>query len=139
VRVERAIDAFLDWRVFDGGTPRSVDSYLRILSKLSSDYPETQLCDLTTADLRWFLGRWQDRSAATKANVVSVLHSFFRWAESEEIIDDDPSRKIRRLRKRKPDIYRPSLDELARVREAALPHERPAILLWRAQVCGARS
>jgi integrase/recombinase XerD len=61
--------------------------------------------------------------------VISVLHSFFRWAESEEIVPTDPSRKIQRPQKRKPDIYRPSLDELARVRAAALPHERPAILL----------
>jgi integrase len=61
--------------------------------------------------------------------VISVLHSFFGWAEAEEIIDVDPSRKIRGPPKRKPDIYRPSLDELGRVRAATLPRERPAVLL----------
>ena len=44
-------------------------------------------------------------------------------------MDADPSTKIRRPRKRRPDIYRPSLDELQRIRDAALPHELPAILL----------
>jgi site-specific recombinase XerD len=57
------------------------------------------------------------------------LHSFFAWAEAEDLIEIDPSRKIRRPPKRKPDVYRPSLDELAAVRRAALPHELPAILL----------
>jgi integrase len=116
VRVERAIDAFLDWRQLErDATPRSVDSYRRILWKLAADFPDARLDELTTQDLRSFLGRWRDRSASTRSNVISVLHSFFG--------------KIRRPPKRKPDIYRPSLDELARIRAAALPHERGAILL----------
>jgi integrase/recombinase XerD len=130
LRVERAIDAFLDWRQLErDATPRSVDSYRRILWKLASDFPEVRLDELTTQDLRSFLGRWRERSASTRSNVVSVLHSFFAWAEAEDIIEHDPSRKIRRPPKRKPDLYRPSIDELARVRAAALPRERPAILL----------
>jgi integrase len=131
MRIERAIDAFLDWRRLErDATPRSVDSYWRILVKLAEDYPEARLESLTTEDLRRFLtGRWRDKSASTRSNVISVLHSFFSWAEAEELIDIDPSRKIRRPPKRKPDVYRPSLDELERVRSGALVRERPAILL----------
>jgi site-specific recombinase XerD len=145
VRIERAIDAFLDWRQLErDATPRSVDSYRRILWKLAADFPEARLDELTTQDLRAFLGRWRDRSASTRSNVVSVLHSFFSWAEAEDVIDHDPSRKIRRPPKRKPDLYRPSVDELARLRAASLPHERPAILLMegaglrRSEVVGCR-
>jgi integrase len=60
------------------------------------------------------------------------------------MIDADPSRKIRRPRKRRPEIYRPTLEELRRVRVAALAHERPAILLMeevglrRSEVAGCR-
>jgi site-specific recombinase XerD len=130
MRVERAIDAFLDWRQVErDATPRSLDSYRRILWKLAEDYPEALLSDLTTADLRAFLNRWRDASASTRSNVISVLHSFFAWAEAEDVIDQDPSRKIRRPPKRKPDIYRPSLDELALLRSSALPYERAPILL----------
>jgi integrase/recombinase XerD len=130
VRIERAIDAYLDWRRLErDATPRSIDSYWRILSKLADDYPEAAIEALTTADLRAFLNRWRNRSASTRSNVISVLHSFFTWAESEDLVDVDPSRKIRRPPKRKPDVYRPSLDELDRVRAAALPHELPALLL----------
>jgi site-specific recombinase XerD len=130
LRIERAIDAFLDWRQLErDATPRSVDSYRRILWKLASDFPEVRLEKLTTQDLRSFLRRWRDRSPSTRSNVVSVLHSFFAWAETEDIIEHNPSRKIRRPPKRRPDLYRPSIDELARVRAAALPRELPAILL----------
>ena len=81
MRIERAIDAFLDWRRLErDATPRSVDSYRRILDKLAEDYPELELGRFTKHDLRAFLKRWEDRSAATRANVVSVLHSFFGWA-----------------------------------------------------------
>jgi integrase len=86
----------------------------------------------------------RERGIEARSNVISVLHSFFSWAEAEDVIDVDPSRKIRRPPKRKPDIYRPSLDELDRVRDAAIGGERPAILLMegvglrRSEVVGCR-
>jgi len=88
-----------------------------------------QLDAFKTADLRQFLNHWRKKKASTRANIVSVLHSFFGWAEAEDLIDLDPSRKIRRPPKRKPDIYRPSLDELDRIRSVATLAERPAIVL----------
>jgi site-specific recombinase XerC len=130
VRIERATDAFLDWRRIErDATPRSIESYRRILDKLAEDYPELDLPRFTKHDLRAFLKRWENRSSATRANVVSVLHSFFGWAVAEDLIEIDPSAPLRRPKKRRADIYRPSVDELAAVRTAALPHELPAILL----------
>ena len=130
MRIERAIDAFLDWRRLErGATPRSTSSYRAILDKLAEDYPELDLARFTKYDLRAFLKRWEDKSAATRANVVSVLHSFFGWATAEDIIDVNPSAPLRRPKKRRADVYRPSIDELGAVRAAALPHERPAIVL----------
>ena len=130
MRIERAIDAFLDWRRIErDATPRSVDSYRRILFKLAEDYPEVELAALTTDDLRMSLKRWERTSASTRSNVISVLHSFFDWANVEDLIQADPSAKIRRPPKRKPDGYRPRMDELAKIRCAALPRELPAIVL----------
>ena len=67
MRIERAIDAFLDWRRLErDATPSSVESYRRILWKLAEDYPEVEIDFLTTDDLRRFLNRWLERSAATR-------------------------------------------------------------------------
>ena len=145
MRIERAIDAYLDWRRLErDATPRSIDSYRRILFKLAEDYPEVDIEYLGTNDLRAFLNRWRNRSASTRSNVISVLHSFFDWANSEDLVDADPSAKIRRPKKRKADIYRPSADELARLRVAGHVHELPALLLMegaglrRSEVLGVR-
>jgi site-specific recombinase XerD len=145
VRIERAIDAFLDWRRMErDATPRSVQSYRRILEKLAEDYPELDMASFKKDDLRVFLKRWEDRSSSTRANVVSVLHSFFGWAIYEDMIEVDPSAAVRRPKKRRADVYRPSVAELVAVRDAALPHELPAILLMegaglrRAEVLGIR-
>lgn len=154
MRIERAIDAYLDWRQLErDATPRSIESYRRILYKLAEEYPEIELGAITTADLRAFLAAWVrdskvergiDLSASTRSNIISVLHSFFGWAESEDLVDVDPSRKIRRPPKRKPDVYRPSLAELERLRAAAVGHDRPPILLMegvglrRSEVLGCR-
>jgi integrase/recombinase XerC len=73
-----------------------------------------------------------------------VLHSFFDWGLVEDLIDIDPWAKIRRPPKRRPDVYRPSVEELRRIRDAARGHERPAIVLMegaglrRAEVLGLR-
>src|SRR5439155_12511417 len=110
-------------------TPRSTESYRAILDKLAEDYPELDLSRFTKHDLRSFLKRWEHGSSATRANVVSVLHSFFGWATTEDLIDVDPSAPLRRPKKRRADVYRPSVEELTAVRAAALSRELPAILL----------
>jgi site-specific recombinase XerD len=42
---------------------------------------------------------WANRSASTRSNVISVIHSFFDWANVEDLIDADPWTKIRRPKK----------------------------------------
>ena len=129
VRIERAIDAFLDWRRLErDATPRSVDSYRRILDKLAEDYPELDLSSFTKHDLRAFLKRWQARSSATRANMCPAA-LLLRVGVAEDLIEIDPSAPLRRPKKRRADIYRPSIGELAAVRAAALASELPAILL----------
>ena len=130
MRIERAVDEFLTWRRIErDASPRSVESYQAVLYKLADDYPEVELSLLTTVDLRTFLKRWENCKAKTRATRISVLHSFFRWANREDLIPFDPSAKIERPPERKPDRYRPNGDELSRMRAAALPRERPAIVL----------
>jgi integrase/recombinase XerC len=134
MRLNVALEAFLHWRQVErGAPPRSIESYRAILEKLVDRYPVASLADFDgkagTELLRTFLERWADRSASTRCNAISVVHSFFAWAVAEELIDTDPSRRIRRPPKRKPRITRPSPEQLARLRAAANLHELPTILL----------
>jgi integrase/recombinase XerC len=134
VRVDAAVDKFLLWRQIErGATVRSLDSYRRILTKLAERYPNRTIGEFEARDgtrlLRAYLEQWADRSPSTRCNVISVLHSFFAWAASEELIESDPSRRIRRPPKRKPQIVRPSAEQLAQLRAPARIDELPAILL----------
>ncbi len=134
MRIVRAIDAFLSWMQLErDSTQRTLDSYRRILEKLDEDYPEARLCDFEgragTEKLRSTLRRWEARSSATRCNVVSVFHSFFAWAVYEDQMETDPSQRIRRPRKHKPAIRRPSVSELDKLRPAAGLFELAPILL----------
>lgn len=150
MRLRAAIDRYLEWRELErDATPRSLDSYWRILARLDRDHPAARLGDFDgrpgTERLRDHLARRYGRLApATRANAISVLHSFFQWCEQEDLVDVDPSRRIRRPPKRRPNIVRPDETELALGRHATLLEERPAWLLMegaglrRAEVLGAR-
>ncbi len=102
MRIERAIDAYLDWRRLErDATPRSIDSYRRILWKLAEDYPEVEPLradDGRPAGVPEARGR--RRARRQELTSISVLHSFFDWANVEDLIEVDPSTKIRRPTKR---------------------------------------
>lgn len=131
----RAIDRFCDWRQLErDSTPESVRTYWRILVRIADDWPDARLSDFDgrqgTEMLRESIARhWARRSAATRANVISVVRSFFDWAVAEDRIESNPARRIARPPTRKPDVYRPTADELERVRAAAHTWERPAIVM----------
>ena len=107
MRVERAIDAFLDWRRLErDATPRSTDSYRRILWKLTEDYPEL-ISPFTKYDLRAFFKRWEDQSAATRSNVISCFTRSSHGAVAEDLIEVDPAANLRRPKKRKAECKPP--------------------------------
>ena len=94
---------------------RSNDSYGRILWKLAAATRKRRCstsraragrsCSVSsslTGSAESREERGIELSAATRSNIISVLHSFFAWAESEDLIEVDPTRKIRRPPKRKP-------------------------------------
>ena len=113
MRTSVAIDRFLSqMQIERDWTPRSIDSYRRVLDVLADTYPETDIAQLSgrpgTEILRALIAKhWATRSAGRRANVISIFHSFFRWAEDEGLVDDDPSRRVKRPPRRRADVYRP--------------------------------
>lgn len=150
MRLARAIDRFLDWRQLERDSPpSSIETYWRILKRLRDDWPNAGVHEFNGRDglakVRLTYARhWGHTSASTRANVVSIMHSFFRYLETEDMIEDDQVRKLRRPPTRKPDIQRPRNEDLMALRAAATVWEKPAILLLEgvglrsAEVCRAR-
>lgn len=137
MRLERAIEKFLahgemehDW------TPSTLRSYA-LLYKLVDDNPGADvkiLDDRPGHDvwMRW-LARWARAAPGTRANRISIAHSFGSWLESEWLIENDPSRRIKRPPKRKAKTDRPTPSELDLiVREASIvEYERAPIVAMR--------
>lgn len=140
MRVTRAIDRFLGEKELERDwTPRSLRSYANVLGRLVDEPPrglgsELRLEDLDSRDgtekLRAHIGRnWGKASGATRANVISVHHSFFEWALDEGFIETDPSARIKRPPRRKPDVYRPPTADQDLAFAATTPLERGAWVL----------
>jgi integrase/recombinase XerC len=119
MRLARAIDRFLEQMQLENDwTPRTLDSYYRVLVKLPDSLgDETRLADLDgrpgKEQVRTVIARrWGSTSGGRRANVISIFHSFFAWAEDEGLIDDDRVREIKRPPRRRADVYRPGPAEL---------------------------
>jgi integrase/recombinase XerD len=79
--------------------------YEAILAKLALDHADLELADFAppvgTERLREFIDhRWGERTARTRAKVISVLRDFFAWAVRERGLIGNPAQPIFRPRKR---------------------------------------
>lgn len=139
MRLTRAIDSFLEWgRVERDWTDRTILAYSRCLNVLVDDLgtetPVAAISGRAGADtLRSILAKhWGRTSAGTRANRISILHSFFAWAEEQGLVDDDPARRLRRPPRKRADVYRPPAADVERALAATTIHERaPFVLMAR--------
>jgi integrase/recombinase XerD len=97
-----------------GATAETLRDYEAILAKLALDHADLELSDfeppIGTERLREFIdARWGERTARTRAKVISVLRDFFSWAVRERGLSGNPALPIFRPRKR--DVSRGTFTE----------------------------
>jgi site-specific recombinase XerD len=141
VRVTRAIDRFLEQMQLERDfTDRSLESYASVLGRLVDDPPRGLGAELRLEDfegragtdrLREHIGHnWGKTSSGTRANKISVHHTFWGWAIDEGFIETDPAIRIKRPPRRKADVYRPPAVDQDLAFNATRLHERaPWILM----------
>jgi hypothetical protein len=88
-----------------GATAETLRDYEAILAKLALDHADLELSGFEppvgTERLREFIdNRWGERTARTRAKVISVLRDFFSWAVRERGLTGNPPAPIFRPRKR---------------------------------------
>ena len=94
--LSKAINGFITYKMAEGLSDRSIDSYERILIKWSEYMGEVELSEITnqeiTAYLVWLRGEYIPQSLngkkhplspKTLRNVWITLSSFFSWAKQE--------------------------------------------------------
>lgn len=84
--------------------------------------------EITTADIRIYLGNYSDLKTSTISTKLSTLKSFFSWLTSEGIIPKDPTRQIKQPKKEKrlPKALTP--EELEIIRENCFSERERALV-----------
>lgn len=113
--ISRAVDLWLGELERNNRSPRTVDTYRRLLDKLSDAFPHIDIGDVSTAMVRHFLdaqaqsaGKRRRKSPATIAQNVTIVGGFFDWLTKEGVVTRNPGRRngdriISRPRQTRPD------------------------------------
>lgn len=138
------VGRFVRWfRNEEGATPDTLRDYEGVLRRMSLTLADKEPEEVTLEDLREVLDIWADREPATRAKVVSIMRTFWRWAEDNRYIPENPAIKLKRPRKPKhePNLLPVSTDALV-IAAATTARDRLAILfltdcgLRRAELAG---
>lgn len=133
--LKEKIELFLAGKKLEGLSKITLDGY-RIHLRIFADHVKKRVEDITTADIRVYLGQFQGQKTSTMATKLSVLKSFFGWLTAEEIIQRDPTAKLKppKQEKRLPKAL--SIEELEMLREACkTPRQRAFIEVLYATGC----
>lgn len=94
-------------------TQNTLDTYEIVLSRLAIDFAHyTTLDEFTVDDVRdWLDEHWGEAAAATRANRLAIVRSFFAWAVEEGRAEKNPAGTIKapKVRNRERHAYKPDV------------------------------
>lgn len=132
------VGRFVRWfRNEEGATSDTLRDYEGVLRRMALTLADHEPAEITLEDLRVVLDLWAEREPATRAKVVSVMRTFWKWAEDEGHVPANPSLKLKRPRKPKhaPTLLPVSADALVL---AAAPTARDRLAVLLLTDCGIR-
>ncbi len=101
--ISRAADDWLDELARKGRSPRTIDSYRRILDTLREKLGPVDVGDITAPQLRRFLdktstnaSKWNlgaPKAPGTRATEITVLNNFFDFLTAEQYVKNNPTRR----------------------------------------------
>jgi len=113
--LQEKISLYLSAKKLDGLSPKTLLNYQMEL-RLFSDRIKKKTEEITAADIRVYLGELKVKMS-TMGTKLSALKSFFGWLAAEEVIQKDPTVKLRtpKVEKRLPKAL--TIEELEMLRE----------------------
>lgn len=133
--VAEKANIFLSAKKIEGLSRNTLDGY-EIQLRTFAKYVQKPVADITTADIRLFLGKFEHLKLSSLGTKLSVLKSFFGWLADERIIGHSPAAKIKPPKKEKSLPKALSIEELEMVRESCKKlRERALIEVFYATGC----
>lgn len=111
------IKMFISAMRIEGLSAITLDDYQMELSLFSTSCKKA-VAQITTMDIRSYLGSLEDVMTSTVGKKLSVLKSFFGWMVREEVLLRDPTSKVKLPKKPKRLPKSLSVEELEIVRES---------------------
>lgn len=121
------IRLFLSAKKLEGLSKVTLDSYLLELNTFSKKVKK-RVEDITTAEIRVFLGSFEHLKLSSVSRKLSVLKSFFGWLTAEEFLQRDPTTKIKPPKKEKRLPKALTIEELELLRESCKTNRQRAFL-----------
>ena len=121
------IELFLSGKRLEGLSELTLKGY-RLELKVFASRVQKATADITTADIRLFLGEFSYLKSSSISGKLSILKSFFGWLANEDIIPKDPTRKLKPPKKEKRMPKALTIEELEIIREACLTHRERALV-----------
>lgn len=115
--VAEKVKMFLSAKKLEGLSQHTLDGY-EIELRIFVQYVQKQVEDITTNDIRNYLSQFEHLKLSSIARKLSVLKSFFGWLMNEEIIQRDPTMKIKPPKKEKSLPKALTIEELELIRES---------------------
>lgn len=121
------IHLFISTKKLEGLSPNTLKDYQNELNKFA-EMVKKRTEDIKPADIRLYLGEFAHLKMSSLARKLSVIKSFFSWLAFEELIQRDPTTKLKQPKsaKRKPKAL--SIEELELLRESCQTVRQRAFL-----------
>src|SRR5690625_4988854 len=115
--ITEKIELFLSSKKLEGLSELTLEGYERDLN-IFADHVKKKVEDITSADIRVYLASFKENKMSTIGKKLSILKSFFSWLTGEEIIQRDPTSKIKPPKTEKLMPKALKIEELEMLREA---------------------
>lgn len=118
---------FLSTKKLEGLSPSTLDGY-KLDLRIFAEHVKKKAENVTAADIRVYLGKFEHLKMSTIGKKLSVLKSFFSWLAGEEIIQRDPTVKLKPPKTEKRLGKALSIEELEMLREACVTVRQRAFI-----------
>lgn len=121
------IELFLSGKKLEGLSNLTLADYRLHLVRFA-EHVKKKIEDITTADIRVYMGKFSGQKNSSISTKLSVLKSFFSWLTAEEILQRDPTARIKPPKKEKRLPKALSIEELEMLREYCLNSRQRALI-----------
>lgn len=121
------IKLFINSKKLEGLSHVTLESY-KLELKIFAKHIRKHTKDISSADIRVFLGMFEHLKISSISKKLSVLKSFFGWLASEEIIQRDPTAKLKSPKNEKRIPKALTVEELEMLRESCQSYRQRAFI-----------